>query len=62
METPYRNNQLFDNLLKICSNKTKLCIASDLTIATEQINTKTITEWRQIKVNIHKKPTIFLIG
>ena len=62
METPYRNNQLFDTLLKSCHNNTRLCIASDITMPTEKIKTKTIAEWKQIKINIHKKPAIFLIG
>ena len=62
METPYRNNQLLETLLKSCHNNTRLCIASDITLSTEKIKTKTIAEWKQIKVDIHKKPTIFLIG
>jgi len=62
METPYRNNQLIETLLKTCSNNLKLCIASDITLLTENIKTKTIAEWRQTKINIHKKPTIFLIA
>ena len=62
METPYRNNQICEALLKICSNNIKLCIATNLTIINENIQTKTIDEWKQTKINIHKKPTIFLIG
>ena len=62
METPYRNNQLFEALLKSCHNNTRLCIASDITMTAEKIKTKTIAEWKQTKINIHKKPAIFLIG
>lgn len=62
METPYRNNQLIEALLKNCRNNTKLCIASNITLSSENIKTKTIVEWRQKKINIHKQPTIFLIG
>ena len=62
METPYRNNQLIETLLKTCSNSTKLCIATDITLPTENIKTKTVVEWKQTKTNINKKPTIFLIG
>ncbi len=62
METPYRNNQLLETLLKSCHKNTILSIASDITLSTEKIKTKTIAEWKQIKVDIHKKPTIFLIG
>lgn len=62
METPYRNNQLIDTLLKTCNNNTRLCIASDITLPSEYIKTKTISEWKQEKINLHKKPTIFLLG
>ena len=62
METPYRNNQLIESLLKTCSNNTKLCIASDITLSTENIKTKTISDWKQTKINLHKKQAIFLIG
>ncbi len=62
METPYRNNQLIEAIFKTCSNNTKLCIASDITLETENIKTRTIAEWKQKKLNFHKKPAIFLIG
>ena len=62
METPYRNNQLIEALLKTCKNNTRLCIASNITLTNSEIKTKTISEWKQTKINIHKKPAIFLIG
>ncbi len=61
IETPYRNNQLIEALLKTCSSTTKLCIAVDITGATEWIKTKTITEWQKKKPDIHKRPAIFLL-
>ncbi len=62
METPYRNHQLLDALKAQCNNKTKLCIAVNITSANEFIQTKTIEEWKQTKVNLHKQPAIFLIS
>ena len=62
METPYRNHQLYEALLKKCNDNIKLCIATNLTLSDEDIKTKTIAEWKQTIINIHKKPTIFLIG
>ena len=53
---------LFDTIIKVCSNNTKLCIASDITLPSENIKTKTIAEWKQEKININKKPAIFLIN
>ena len=62
METPYRNNQILDLLLKKCNNETKLCVATNITCKNQYIKTKTIREWKNIKPDIHKKPTIFLIS
>jgi len=62
METPYRNHQLLDALKIQCNNKTKLCIAANITSINEFIQTKTIEKWKQTKVDIHKQPAIFLIS
>ena len=61
IETPYRNNQLIEALLKSCKTSTKLCIAVDLTGKAEWIKTKTIADWQKEKPDIHKRPAIFLL-
>jgi 16S rRNA (cytidine1402-2'-O)-methyltransferase len=61
IETPYRNNQLLETLLKTCKAQTKICIASGLTGAEEHIKTKTVTQWQKQKTDLHKKPVIFLL-
>src|SRR4030095_10387285 len=61
IETPYRNNRLIESLLKKCRPTTKLCMAVDLTGKNEWIKTKTIAEWKKEKVDIHKRPAIFLL-
>jgi 16S rRNA (cytidine1402-2'-O)-methyltransferase len=61
IETPYRNNQLIEALLKNANNTTKLCIAVDITGKDEWIKTKTIAEWQKNKPDIHKRPAIFLL-
>lgn len=61
METPYRNNQLLEDLIKFCNPSTLLCIASNITMEDEFISTKTIREWAQKKTDFHKKPAIFLL-
>ena len=61
IETPYRNNQLIETVLKTCRPSTKFCIAADLTSANEFIKTKTIADWRKEKTDFHKKPVIFLL-
>ena len=61
IETPYRNNQLIEALLKNCHGATKLCIAVELTGKNESIQTKTIADWQKISTDIHKRPAIFLV-
>ena len=62
METPYRNNQLLEVILKTCRSQSKLCIASNITTDKESILTKTISEWKTIKTDINKQPSIFLLS
>ncbi|WP_312357431.1 SAM-dependent methyltransferase [Sphingobacterium multivorum] len=61
IETPFRNNQLLADLLKICKPSTLLCVASNVTAADENIQSLTVGEWRKRSYDYHKKPTIFLL-
>ncbi|MFA8451723.1 MAG: SAM-dependent methyltransferase [Bacteroidales bacterium] len=61
IEAPYRNKQILDSICKTCSNKTKVCVAVDISLKTEYIRTKTVTEWKKSFPDFHKKPSIFLI-
>lgn len=61
IETPYRNNNLLKDLLLNCKNSTFLCIASEITTESEYIKTMRIDEWKKTKIDLHKKPAIFLI-
>ena len=61
IETPYRNNQLVETLLKVCKPTTKICIAAELTGINEFIKTKTAADWQKEKTDFHKKPVIFLL-
>jgi 16S rRNA (cytidine1402-2'-O)-methyltransferase len=60
IETPYRNNQLLDKLLKTLLPGTMLTVALDLTGENEKVNTKTVKEWRAQTLEMPKKPAIFL--
>jgi 16S rRNA (cytidine1402-2'-O)-methyltransferase len=62
IETPYRNNQLLQDILKTCSTSVLLCIAADITGNEEFIATKSIQQWKTATPDLHKKPVIFLIG
>ena len=61
IETPYRNNKLLDDLIQILQPSTLLCIACDITLPTEFIKTKTIADWKKNKVDLHKRPCIFIM-
>lgn len=63
IETPYRNEALFESLLRSCKSSTLLCIASNLTLADEQIITKRIAEWRPAPPpSLHHRPAVFLLS
>ena len=61
IETPYRNNQLLETILKHCHPQTRICVAVDLTAETEMIKTKTVKEWAAGIPQLHKRPAIFLM-
>ena len=61
IETPYRNNNLLEDLIQILNPATKLCVACDLTLDTEYIITKSISDWSKTKVDLHKRPTMFIL-
>ena len=62
IETPFRNNQLLDELLRTCASQTRLCVACNLTAPDEFVRTRTVSEWKTNKPDLHKKPTVFLLG
>ncbi len=62
IETPFRNQQLFEDLLRICHPQTRLCVAAGITCEEEFIHTHTIQEWKKTTFpDLRKTPTIFLI-
>ena len=61
IETPYRNDKLFTELIRTLAPNTLLCVASELTLTSEFIATKTVNEWKNFSLDLHKKPTIFII-
>ncbi|NMA75235.1 MAG: SAM-dependent methyltransferase [Bacteroidales bacterium] len=61
IETPYRNQQMVDDLLKNCKEQTRLCIAANITCDEESILTKSIGEWKKNPPKLAKIPCIFLL-
>ncbi|MGB7786292.1 MAG: SAM-dependent methyltransferase [Salinimicrobium sp.] len=61
IETPYRNNKMLEDLIHNLHPATRVCVACDITLASEYIVTKTASEWAKTKVDLHKRPTIFIL-
>lgn len=61
IETPYRNNQVIETLIKTCRPSTRLCIAADITGPGEFIKTFSIEEWKTRIPDLHKKPAIYCL-
>ena len=61
IETPYRNNQMMETLVKACHPQTQICVAVDLTDDGENISTKSAQAWKSKMPELHKRPAIFLI-
>lgn len=61
IETPYRNNNLLDDLLKNCHDSTRICIAQNITAPNAYIKTKNAGDWKKNKPTLEKAPAVFLI-
>lgn len=62
IETPYRNSTLVQALLATCRPDTRLCLATDLTLPTETVVTRSVAEWqRQPPPPLERRPTVFLL-
>lgn len=63
IETPYRNQAVWEALVNGLQGTTRLARASGLTMDTMQVHCKTVQAWRSAgKVEISSEPTVFLIG
>lgn len=61
MDTPYRNQKMFDSIITTCRNDTMLCIAADITLPTESIRTMKISDWKNNKPSLKNKLIIFVL-
>lgn len=62
IETPYRNEALVRALTEHCRADTLLCVATDLTLDSERVETRTIAYWRRHFPAIGRRPTVFLLS
>ena len=61
IETPYRNNKMLEDILQALNPATYLCVATDITLPTEYIKTMRASDWKKTNVDLHNRPTIFII-
>ncbi len=61
IETPYRNDQMLEALLKTCRPTTRICVASELTSPRETVVTRTAAEWKKHVPELHKKAVLFIL-
>ncbi len=61
IETPYRNQALLAALVAHCRPDTRICVAVDLTLATQAVATRTAAAWRDASIALHRRPAIFLL-
>ncbi len=61
IETPYRNNKMLEDILQALNPATYLCVATDITLPTEYIKTMKASDWKKVTVDLHNRPTIFIL-
>ena len=61
METPYRNQKMFESLIATCNNETMLCIAADITLPSEFIRSMKISEWKKNIPALNDKLVVFVL-
>jgi 16S rRNA (cytidine1402-2'-O)-methyltransferase len=62
IETPYRNDKMLAALLAQCRPETVLCVATDITLTGEQIQTRSIAQWKTLPIpQLNKRPSLFLL-
>lgn len=61
IETPFRNNHLFDDIIKTCKPSTSLSIGVDITGENQSIKTMSVSEWKNNKPELHKRPAVFVL-
>ena len=61
IETPYRNDSLFGDILSVCAAGTRICVAANITMPDAYIKTMTVGEWKKKGLTIGKRPCVFLM-
>ena len=60
IETPYRNERTFSAMLRALAPETLVCIAAEVTLPGETVNTRTVAQWRAHAPALKDRPAVFL--
>jgi 16S rRNA (cytidine1402-2'-O)-methyltransferase len=60
IETPYRNQKMLEDLIETLHPDTLLCVATDITLPSEEIYTLPVWQWKKKQINLQKRPAVFL--
>ena len=60
IETPYRNQKLYNDLIKVLNDQTFLCIAINVGSKNQRIKTMSAGNWKTSKIKLSKDPSIFI--
>lgn len=61
IETPYRSAALFEALLQECRADTRVCVAADLTLRSEFVQTRSVAEWKRGAPRLERRRAVFLV-
>lgn len=61
IETPYRNNQMMETIVKTCAPDTFVSVAADLTSPNEYVKTLRVADWKKAMPDLHKRPVVFCL-
>lgn len=61
IETPYRNDSFFADLIQYCAPSTRICVAANITMPDAFIKTKTVAEWKKERPELGKRPCVFIL-
>ena len=61
IETPYRNDSLFKDILSSCQGRTRITVAANITMPDAYIRTLSVAQWKKENLVIGKRPCVFLL-
>jgi 16S rRNA (cytidine1402-2'-O)-methyltransferase len=61
IETPYRSAAMLATLLEACRPDTLLCVAADLTLPGERVETRAVAAWKKKPPDLARRRVVYLL-